>query len=97
MFWVIGKAPRVALVPLISLLEAHSPTFDEETAWQALIALENCLELDDDGNLVTDISPLVNLRPILQQIASLSINDPRDPRSARLAEIVQRILKRMPG
>lgn len=97
LFWVIGKAPRVALVPLVSLLKAHSQTFDEETAWQALIALENCLELDDDGNFRADILRLINkanLRPIIQKIASLSIGNPPDPRFGRLAEIVQRILRK---
>jgi hypothetical protein len=97
LFWVIGKAPRVALVPLITLLEAHSQTFDEETAWQALIALENCLELDDDGNLRTDSLRLINkanLRPIIQQMASINISNSGDPRSGRLVEIVHRILRR---
>jgi hypothetical protein len=44
MLWAIGKAaPEAGIGPLLRLLCTHSSMFDEEMAYQALVALENFL------------------------------------------------------
>ncbi len=98
LFWVLGKAPTVALVPLIGLLEAHAQTFDEETAYQALIALDNCLSSNSEGNLHPDILRVVDkaaLKSSIQQLSALNISDPNHYAYSRLDKLAQNILNRL--
>jgi len=50
MLWAIGKAsPDVGIRPLLVLLGAYPVLLDDEAAYQALIALENFLVVDQGG------------------------------------------------
>ena len=56
LFWVMGKAkPIVAIGPLLNLINMYSDELNDETAYQALIALENCLVDSDERELSTII------------------------------------------
>lgn len=44
LFWILSKAsPDQLLAPLVILVHGQWPSFDEETAVQAVFALNNCL------------------------------------------------------
>lgn len=48
LFWVLSKAsPEVLLVPLVKLIHKLASLFGEETAIQAVFALNNCLRDED--------------------------------------------------
>ncbi len=100
-YWAIGKATgEIALAPLVKLIQSQSyaGVFDEETAWQALIALENFIEVQTDGALPSEVSSQllqVNLRATIRQMAKLNIDNPNDPRHSRLIELAERILSRL--
>jgi hypothetical protein len=49
LYWVMGKGtPLLVIEPLLTSIYARWEAFSEETTYQALIALENCLSLEDD-------------------------------------------------
>lgn len=55
--WAIGKAsPYVAIAPLLDLIQSYSATFDAVTAHHAIVALDNCLLVTDDGRLDPEIA-----------------------------------------
>jgi hypothetical protein len=91
MFWAIGKsAPQIGIGPLLMLLQTCSEKFDEEAAYQALIALDNFL-VTDKGVLPAEVA------------AKISGNDPTlflieqgksdNPRTAVQAQRVLRSLR----
>jgi hypothetical protein len=89
LFWALGKAnPKIGISPLLNLIQQFSSSFDEEITYQAIIALDNFLIIDESGNLVSEI--VQNLkesdpRPFLNRVVNL--NNPR------LTEISQKLLK----
>jgi len=88
MLWAIGKAaPEVGIVPLLALLRTRSGDFDEETLYQALMALENFL-VTKKGALLPDVAEAIRKDDPTPLLRELSRNENR-----RIAENAQRVLE----
>lgn len=74
MLWAVGKAdPALGLGPLLRVLTIAGERFDEVTAYQATIALDNLLITTPNGALAPAVAMLIratNLRALLQRWAS---------------------------
>ena len=93
LFWTLGKAkPKFGIAPLLSLIHRFSNKFDDEAAYQAVIALDNFLIFNKfkESKMMPEI------------VQSLKENDPRpflykvvNSNNFRLAEISQALLKKL--
>lgn len=90
MIWALGKSlPSFGLGPLLKFLQQVSPDIDDETIYQALVALEEFLVIQD-GSLYPGVDAEIRAR---NPAASLQ----RIVRSGNpyLIEISQRVLARL--
>ncbi len=91
-FWAIGKAlPEAAAPVLLAILGQHPDLADDhEAAYQAVIALENCLDYDRESGQSAQAEMLFHDDTVIQflrQVATV-----REP---RVAEHAPRLLKRL--
>jgi hypothetical protein len=90
--WAMGKAlPKAAAPVLADLVTRHAELAeDAEAAYQAIIALENCLDYDREQGRSQDVAALSENTTVLDFVRQAA--DSPDP---RLAEHAPRILRRL--
>jgi hypothetical protein len=87
-FWAIGKStPKLGIGPLLMLLQTHSDKFDEETTYQALIALENFL-VTDKGVLPAEV-----VAESVRNDPTQFLNEQVKSDNSRIAIRAQRVLR----
>src|SRR5262249_15527868 len=63
MLWAIGKAlPTVALEPLLELLKAWPDSLGDDAAFEAILALQKFLPVDEGGYLLPEIEKKEELK-----------------------------------
>jgi hypothetical protein len=88
----LGKAsPKVGIEPLLSLIKEGSAEFDSETAYQAVIALDNFLVRDGDGQFIPEVAH--QLRECSPATFLERMSRAGDPRLARHAHRVLDIIR----
>lgn len=97
MLWALGKAsPAIGIEPLLEILKKHSEEFDEDTAYQAILALGRFLPtwrrrpLSKIARHILENSP----KAFLERMAKVD-NPSDDPRLAMLVEHANDVLARL--
>lgn len=88
MLWAIGKAyPTVGLPRLVEVIEFNWKTFDDEMAYQSIIALENFLDWDIVNNSLGNLLSNEELMSFIRE-KSKSTDE-------RLSECAKRVLGKL--
>ena len=90
--WAVGKAsPQVAIDALSTVLQRHSDWLrNSETAYQAIIALENCLDYDRERAIGSVVE-----QTLLGDAVTMFLQREADSPETRNRDHASRILRRM--
>lgn len=85
----IGRAsPRIGIEPLLSVIREHWTEFDDETAYQAVIALDNFLVYGDRVQFIPEVT-----RELREQSPLPFLQKSSTSKERRLREHSQRLLR----